>query len=117
MIFVILVVKVVLVASDLEVAWLAGLIEGEGCFTLHSEKRHPYFLMDMTDQDVLEKAATLFPNLFTLRGPYTNKNKSQHKPRYRVDAFGPKCRELMMLVYPHMGARRRLKIDELRALN
>ena len=98
-------------ASDVEIAWGAGLVEGEGCFTWHSEGRHPYFLMDMADKDVLEKFQQVFPEV-KLRGPYTHKSKPKNKPRYRVDAFGPKALTLMKTIYPYMGERRKLKMDE-----
>lgn len=98
-------------ASDVDIAWAAGLIEGEGCFTWHSDGRHPYFLMDMTDKDVLVKFQTIFPDT-NLRGPYAHKNKPQHKPRYRVDAFGPKALHVMQTVYSYMGDRRKAKMDE-----
>lgn len=95
-----------------DIAWAAGLIEGEGCFTVHS-KHHPYFLLDMCDLDVLEKFHSVFPNT-TLRGPYTDGKRPDYKPRYRVDAFGPKCIEIMDIVYPYLCSRRQAKITELR---
>lgn len=98
------------VKSPEQIAWAAGLIEGEGCFTRHSG--HPYFLMDMTDLDVLERMKEIFPEL-TLRGPYFHKTRSNQKPRWRVDAFGPKCRTIMEAVYPYMCQRRQDKIKEL----
>lgn len=98
---------------EVDIAWAAGLIEGEGCFTIHTG--HPYFLIDMADKDVLEKFHKIFPNA-NFRGPYFHKKHPTHKPRYRVDAFGPKCREIMEAVYPYMGIRRQVKIEELRGL-
>lgn len=98
-------------ASDVDIAWAAGLIEGEGCFTVHS-KYHPYFLLDMCDLDVLEKFHKIFPES-NLRGPYTDIKRPDNKPRYRIDAFGPKCIEIMNAVYPHLCNRRQAKITEL----
>lgn len=94
-----------------DIAWAAGLIEGEGCFTWHSAGKHPYFLMDMADKDVLEDFQQVFP-FVNLRGPYTNKKKPLNKDRYRVDAFGPKAIQIMKAIYPYMGIRRKTKIDE-----
>jgi hypothetical protein len=94
-----------------DIAWAAGLIEGEGCFTLHSGK-HPYFLLDMCDKDVLEKFQTIFPES-NLRGPYRNNKKSYHKDRFRVDAFGDRAFKIMFAVYPYMCNRRQQKIREL----
>lgn len=97
---------------EFNVAWAAGLIEGEGCFTLHSDKKRPYFLLDMTDKDVLQNFQQVFPET-NLRGPYSHKNKPQHKERWRIDAYGQKCVQIMEAVYPYMGTRRKLKIEEL----
>lgn len=97
--------------KDTDIAWAAGLIEGEGCFTLHS-KKHPYLLIDMCDLDIIQKLYNIFP-FGNVRGPYTNKKKPEHKPRWRFDAYGPKCRHIMMHVYPYLGSRRKAKIDEL----
>lgn len=93
------------------IAWAAGLIEGEGCFTLHSDGKAPYFLMDMTDKDVLENFQKVFPNT-NLRGPYLHKNKPKHKPRYRIDAYNNACKEIMQAVFPYLGLRRKAKVLE-----
>ena len=102
-------------SSDTAIAWAAGLIEGEGCFTLHS-KKHPYLLVDSTDKDVIEKLHTVFP-FGSVRGPYTNSKRPQHKPRWRFDAYGPKCRNIMMSIYPYLCSRRKAKINELLEIN
>ena len=104
-------VEAVNLYKETDLAWAAGLIEGEGCFTLHS-KKHPYFLLDMTDKDVLEKFQSIFP-FVTLRGPYYHKDRPQYKPRWRIDAFGPKCRHIILQTYKYYGIRRRTCIDQL----
>ena len=96
---------------EVSVAWAAGLIEGEGCFTKHSDGKAPYFLMDMTDKDVLEHFQKVFPNT-NLRGPYVHKNKPIHKPRYRIDAYGENCKYIMKAVFPYLGDRRKKKVLE-----
>lgn len=48
-----------------ETAWLAGLIEGEGCFSINRHKRrgksyaYAVFTLAMTDEDVVRKAHAL----------------------------------------------------------
>jgi len=91
--------------------WVVGIVEGEGCFTLHS-KYHPYFLLDMCDLDVLERVKQVFP-FVNLRGPYHNKKKPENKARYRIDAFGPKAVQIMEALYPFLLKRRQQKIEEL----
>ena len=107
-----LLVKEVFVESRREqICWAAGLIEGEGCFTLHS-KNHPYFLLDLTDEDTIDKLKEIFP-FTTKRGPYENKKNTTNKPRWRIDAFGPLAYALMVQVYPFLQSRRKAKIEEL----
>lgn len=101
---------VVLVEFRESIIWAAGLIEGEGCFTLHS-KNHPYFLLDMTDKDVVYSIKNIFPFL-NLRGPYKREGRV-NKDIWRVDAFGPKCYALMIMVYPFLHLRRQQKIRDL----
>ncbi len=96
--------------SETELAWAAGLIEGEGCFTKHTNA--PYILVDMTDKDIIQRLYGIFP-FGIMRGPYSNKTKPQHKPRWRFDAFGPKAKIIMEAIRPYMGERRGAKIDEL----
>lgn len=47
--------------NDLELAWVAGLLEGEGCFTVKGNagiKRNIAVRCQMTDKDVLDRLAT-----------------------------------------------------------
>lgn len=50
--------------SDIEIAWMAGLLEGEGCFTAEGGQRarfrYPRITLGMTDRDVVERASVLF---------------------------------------------------------
>lgn len=41
--------------------WLAGLLEGEGCFSVRQDgqRRSPKVLINMTDKDVIERVAAL----------------------------------------------------------
>lgn len=44
--------------SELQIAWLSGILEGEGCFTIgHTRARTPYPVIHLasTDRDVVEK--------------------------------------------------------------
>lgn len=94
-------------SREIDIAWAAGLVEGEGCFTRHSEK-HLYFLMDLCDLDVLERFQKIFPQV-NLRGPYFSKKESS-KPRYRVDAFGTKAEGLVKELFPHLCSRRKSQV-------
>jgi hypothetical protein len=94
--------------KDIDVAWLAGLLEGEGCFTFNSS---PFIALQMTDLDVMEKATKLMG--CKLR---PSKLKENRKQVYRTSLHAAKALELMRLILPFMGLRRSEKIREVMAL-
>lgn len=93
-----------------DVAWLAGLLEGEGCFGGKDMR----IRMNMTDRDVVVRAATLLG--VDARGPYQvvepTKRGGSHKPVWRMAVYGPRAAGWMMTLYLFMGARRRQEIEE-----
>jgi hypothetical protein len=99
--------------TPLQIAWLAGLLEGEGCFVFY--KQPPYrsiaMVLVMCDRDVVERAAAL------LGVPVTMKRRRQafHKTQYVARAFSSRAAGWMMTLFPLMGERRRTRIQELLA--
>ena len=97
-----------------ELSWLAGLLEGEGSFDTQSrasEKRHdrPRIQFGSTDFDICERVAQLFNK--KVNGPYkAYKNQKAIKPYCRVLISGPRAADLMKLLYPLLGKRRKLQI-------
>ena len=43
-----------------EIAWAAGILEGEGYFGA-SDRKYPYLSIEMTDRDILEKLKKILP--------------------------------------------------------
>lgn len=100
-----------------DIYWLAGIIEGEGSFT-HSRKKVggaplAKITINMTDQDVLERVASITKS--NLLGPYTRKenNRKDYKPWFSVQMRGNKAIQWMMTLYSLMGNRRKSKIEEI----
>lgn len=110
-----------------ELAWLAGLLEGEGCFYLkwrgkgaHGEELYPTMCVQlaMTDEDIVQRAAA-FTGVGKVR-------KASHVG-VRLDGEPCKdkwvwwvgrregCEDLMRLLLPFMGERRSSKIIEILA--
>src|SRR4051812_6399725 len=94
--------------TDVEIAWLAGLLEGEGSFMAHWATTHKnngsdqrYFRIDlsMTDEDVVRKAARLMgaTSLFV-----QNRKETGRKPMWRTRLMGKHAREVAKLIRPHM---------------
>lgn len=112
-----------------ELHWLAGLLEGEGCFgikkTSPAKLRHdggrlcrPNIQLVSTDKDIIEKAALLMETSCT--GPYwAKKNRSNPNVKgfYRCGLQGDRAVALMKKIKPLMGERRTAKIDEVLALD
>lgn len=85
-----------------ELAWLAGLLEGEGCFGYYS---YPTVKLEMTDRDVVERAHPWFA------GSVCEYRRGDDQPTFTVRVTGERAIRLMLQVRPHMGARRSAKID------
>jgi hypothetical protein len=93
-----------------DVAWLAGLLEGEGCFTLAG--KDPHIQLNMTDKDVVGQAAFLFGGMKVgMRNAAIGNSKAQ----WRVQASGQRAIMIMEAILPFMGQRRSEKIKSILA--
>jgi hypothetical protein len=95
-----------------DIAWVAGLLEGEGCFQPRAGRQSPLIQLAMTDMDVVVKAAKI---LGTNRVVENAKPTKRGKPIYRTVVFGRNAVSWCMTLYPLMGERRQAKIRELLA--
>ena len=102
-----------------DIAWVAGLLEGEGCFSNRANQKNGTnnqirIALEMTDEDVIRRAAKILHG--NVMGPYVR--KSTHgsgfdKPMYRADWAGSRAAGIMMTVYSFMGNRRQERIKEI----
>lgn len=92
--------------SDVQAAWLAGLLEGEGCFT---HAGGAAVALKMTDLDVVERYAALV-GVRCYEGPLAK--KAHYKPHYVAIASGNRGSAVMTRILPYMGDRRSAKILE-----
>ena len=84
-----------------DIAWLAGLLEGEGCFHL-DKKIYPLIVLQMTDEDVVTRAAFMMK---------VKINRSRNL--YSARTFGVHAIMWMMTLYPFLGKRRREKVTSI----
>lgn len=90
-----------------EVAWLAGLLEGEGSFAMTG--RSISIVVNMIDQDIIERAATLLEGY--VYGPIRSASvPSHHQPIWRAQVKGPNAAGWMMTIYRLLGSRRRSQV-------
>ena len=96
--------------TETEAAWLAGLLEGEGCFTLATPTCIRVYVK-MTDKDVVERAAALME----CRSVRPVKTKDGWSDAWETAISGKRARPIMERVLPYMGHRRSARIKELLA--
>jgi hypothetical protein len=104
--------------SDIEIAWAAGLFEGEGCFTCRRrEGLWPAFVccLQMTDEDVVRRFAAVVGH-----GSVYERidRRPPRRPTYAWSVTGQTAEAVAELLMPHLGARRsqtaRLLIEQCR---
>lgn len=86
-----------------DLAWIAGLVEGEGC--IKGTKRDLQLSVSSTDYDVLEMLVRL-SGLGVVRGPYARPNP-KHKPWFQWTIAGSKAYALLVAIWPWLRQRRR----------
>lgn len=90
-------------ANDVEIAWAAGLFEGEGsCYVGHAGQRQPIVVLSMTDEDVVRRFARIIG-----RG---NVQSYRRPPRKRYWRWSVQSKDDVLAVlgvlWPLLGARR-----------
>lgn len=87
----------------LELAWIVGIIEGEG--SIGYSKGSVLIQIASTDRDVVERCAKFMD--VNVLGPY--KKKENEKPVYMAVMYG--ATTMLMDIYPYMSDHRRKQIE------
>lgn len=92
--------------------WLAGILEGEGCFTTSGSARR-YIRIDLvsTDRDVVERAALLMDD--SRVGVVGKTSTVSRKQQYRTTLSGARAARVMLTVLPQLGQRRAERVTGL----
>lgn len=102
-------------------AYLAGLIDGEGCIRINKAKQpvgpnHSYearLQIDMCDKSALEKMRSLFGGAMRQRSLPKN---PKHRPAFTYWATGDSLREILNAVEPYLLIKHHLATAALRCL-
>jgi hypothetical protein len=97
--------------TSVELAWLAGLLEGEGSFMMRCESGllSVRISLQMTDEDVVRRAHAL-TGCGTVA--FCKRQKPHHKDTYRWGVGNmAQVTTLMRWLYPFMGKRRQGQMD------
>ncbi len=98
-------------AEMLDVHWLAGLLEGEGCFSVNrsaSINAYPVISMQMCDEDSVSRAARLLGGLNVHRA---EPSRPEWRPTFKLGITGDLAARWMRTLRPLMGSRRQAAID------
>lgn len=106
-------------SSQVEIAWLAGILEGEGSFMMWRSKpkgsnkiyKYPTIIVTMTDEDVIQRVASMFG--LACHHVSMAKLPSSRKQQYRAVMQGEGAVDWMRALLPHMGLRRSAKMRSL----
>jgi hypothetical protein len=92
-----------------DLAWIAGLLEGEGSFIANRVTRCPYpvIKVEMCEREVIERAARLLDTRVWVVAPGTE----GWRPTYVAQIAGHRAAEWMRALRPYMGLRRTAAID------
>ena len=96
--------------NTLDIAWLGGLLEGEGSFMI--KKGCPIIALQTTDEDILTRAAKLLgvAQQGVGRKP---KGKDTYKLVHACRVHGTSAIAWMMTLYSFFGERRQAKVKEI----
>ena len=93
--------------TSVQSAWLAGLLDGEGCFD--NPRSNPRVRVKMSDHDVVLRAAELMDAKVHVEPA----RQAHHKPCMVAQVHGDAAVAIMRAVLPHLGARRTEKATEI----
>lgn len=94
--------------NELQIAWVAGLLEGEGTFIRRSGNSC-VISCEMTDKDTIEK---LFSFVGTGNIYFCSARNEAWKDTWKWQLTDSLCiLELLQLIYPWMSDRRKIAID------
>jgi hypothetical protein len=94
---------------QVDVAWAAGVFEGEGCisFTTYKDKKYPRLSVGMTDKDIVERFVAIV-GFGSVSGP--KQQKPHWKPRYDWQVCNrTEVQRILSMFLPWLGNRRAYK--------
>jgi hypothetical protein len=94
-----------------DIAWLAGMLEGEGWFGTYGNGAVPSIHVGMVDEDIIRRLAETFGR--NCSAHKRSAKNIKHKDAWYTYVHGADAAAIMMTIYPFMGERRRSKIHDI----
>lgn len=92
--------------SITEIHWLAGILEGEGCFNFQAGS--PRIMVATVDLDVIERIRIIVNS----KNPFNISRTTTGKELYKLTLCGSLAIQWLMTLYPLMSIRRKQKIRD-----
>jgi len=101
--------------EELDVAWAAGILEGEGCFSIYISKTRKKLMIrcKMTDEDIILRLKDVF-SLGAIYVIHPKNTKHRISWEWHVGKHSS-MEEVINKVLPYLGKRRSSKAKELLA--
>jgi hypothetical protein len=100
-------------SREIDVAWAAGLFEGEGCISYGVKRGNVIVQVRMTDRDIIERLHAVVP---CPKIGIVLPKSDHHKTQYRWTLTAPdRIREFLNMTLPYFGERRSTRAQELLA--
>lgn len=97
--------------TDLEVGWLAGIIEGEGTIAIPKSDAYPSVRVEMCDKDIIDRLQTI-TDMGSVR-PRKTKQAPHHKDKWLWCVCARReVLQLLLAITPLMGDRRLARIQD-----
>lgn len=101
--------------DTVDIAWFAGIFEGEGCFSIE-KNGNTKLTVGMCDKDIIDRIKALFPihqNVTPVQPKPMQPHYSQPKMRYVWRVSDPdEVVRITNLILPFLGERRTAKANE-----
>lgn len=107
--------------KELDYSWAAGILEGEGCFTIHQRKlrantKSVAIHCEMTDEDIILRLKEIF-NVGTVNVRLNMSGRRDTRKRKQTYIWSVQNKigilEVILRVLPYLGHRRKTKALEL----
>jgi hypothetical protein len=90
-----------------ELAWIAGILEGEGHFGFYAKTCNPRIVLAMCDRDIVERVAAFWGKNVRAKKVKARGDGRAFTPQWTTSISGPEAVGWMLTLFRFMGYRRR----------
>ena len=102
--------------TESEAAWLAGILEGEGCFDFNGipKGRYPRIRLEMKDADIIDRVVSICGEEGMGKIRRVDRANEKHSSTYCYQiARKDKVKDILVQIHPWMGSRKAAIINDM----